>query len=129
LIVGGGFARYPDIRFIFSHGGGMLLPIVNRISTLVSAMSPEQRQARVPNGMEYELQRQHYDLASIGFNAPAMEGLRKLLPVSQMLYGSDEPFNSTVRLFQSVDKLGFSENELTAVKRENAVRLFPRFRT
>jgi predicted TIM-barrel fold metal-dependent hydrolase len=46
-----------------------------------------------------------------------------------MLYGSDEPFNSTVRLVQSVDKLGFAENELSAVKRENAVRLFPRFQS
>jgi hypothetical protein len=30
LVVSGTFARYPRIRFIFSHGGGMLLPVHNR---------------------------------------------------------------------------------------------------
>jgi hypothetical protein len=43
----------------------------------------------VPKGPEYELTRQHYELASIGFNPAGVAGLRKLMPNSQLLYGSD----------------------------------------
>jgi len=126
LVMSGGFAAYPDIRFIFSHGGGMLLPIVNRVQSLLNALKPEDRGAKVPGGLEATLRRSFYDLASVGFNRPAMAGLRELLPVSQMLYGSDEPFNSTVALTESVGKLGFSEAEMAAVRRGNALGLFPR---
>jgi predicted TIM-barrel fold metal-dependent hydrolase len=129
LIVSGAFGRYPDIRFIFSHGGGALLPVVNRIAALAARMKPEERAAKLPKGFEYELRRQHYDLASVGFNPAAMEGLRKLLPNSQFLYGSDEPFSSTVDMAASLNKLGFSSNDLQAIQRDNALRLFPRFQT
>ena len=127
LIVNGTFARYPDIRFIFSHGGGMLLPVVNRIGFVAARMQPDERAAKLPKGLEYELQRQYYDLASIGFNPAATEGLRKLLPISQLLYGSDEPFNSTTQMAASIQQLSLSAGELQAIQRDNALRLFPRF--
>jgi predicted TIM-barrel fold metal-dependent hydrolase len=126
LIVSGAFGRHPDIRFIFSHGGGMLLPVINRIATVVARMKPDERAAKVPKGVEYELQRQYYDLASIGLNPAGTEGLRKFLPASQLLYGSDEPFGSTTQTAASIQKLGFSASELQAIQRDNAVRLFPR---
>jgi 6-methylsalicylate decarboxylase len=37
LLISGAFARYSNIRFIFSHGGGMLIPVANRI---VAAAAP-----------------------------------------------------------------------------------------
>ena len=129
LIVSGAFGRYLDVRFIFSHGGGVLLPVVNRIAVLAARMKPEERAAKLPKGFEYELRRQYYDLASVGFNPAAIEGLRKLLPTSQFLYGSDEPFNSTVQMAGSVSTLGFLASELQAIQRDNALRLFPRFQT
>ena len=89
-------------------------------------MKPEDREARFPRGPEYELQRQYYDLASVGFNPAAMAGLRKLLPVSQMLYGSDEPFNSTAGIDKSLQKFDFADDEIQAYRRGNALRLFPR---
>ena len=107
----------------------MLLPVVNWIAALAARMKPEERAAKLPNGLEFELRRQYYDLASVGFNPAAMEGLRKLLPMSQFLYGSDEPFNSTLQMADSVSRLGLSANDLQAVQRDNALRLFPRFQT
>ena len=126
LLVEGVFARYPEIRFIFSHGGGMLLSIVHRIVSAAARMKPEDREIRLPKGPEYELQRQYYDLASVGFNPAAMAGIRKLLPVSQLLYGSDEPFNSTVGIDKSLQKIDFAGDEIQAFRRANALRLFPR---
>ena len=129
LLLGGGFARYADIRFIFCHGGGMLLPIVQRLHGAAAQMTPEERARKLPNGVDQELRRQYYDLASIGFNPAGMAGLRKLLPPSQLLYGSDEPFSSTVQMNKALTSLDFSADELAALQRGNALRLFPRLQT
>jgi predicted TIM-barrel fold metal-dependent hydrolase len=129
LLFSGGFARYADIRFIFSHGGGMLLPIVQRLYSAAAQMKPEERAIKMPKGPEYELTRQYYELASIGFNPAGVAGLRKLLPNSQLLYGSDEPFLSTVQMASALQKLDFSTDELAAVQRGNAARLFARLQT
>ncbi len=126
LLIGGSFARYSNIRLIFPHGGGMLLPVANRIAAAAARMTPEERAVKLPNGPDYELKRQYYELASVGFNPAAIAGLRKLLPVSQLLYGSDEPFNSTVAINNSLQKIDFTPDEARAMRRANAVRLFPR---
>ena len=128
LLIGGAFARYSDIRFIFSHGGGMLLPVANRIAAAAARMTPEDRAVKLPHGPDYELRRQYYDLASIGFNPAAIAGLRELLPPSQLLYGSDEPFNSTVAINESLQKINFTSDDAFAMRRVNAMRLFPRLR-
>ena len=92
-------------------------------------MKPEERAIKMPKGPEYELTRQYYELASIGFNPAGVAGLRKLLPNSQLLYGSDEPFLSTVQMASALQKLDFSTDELAAVQRGNAARLFTRLQT
>lgn len=129
LLLGGGFARYADIRFIFCHGGGMLLPIVQRLHGAAAQMSPEERARRLPSGVDHELQRQYYDVASIGFSPAGMAGLRKLLPSSQLLYGSDEPFSSTLQMSKALASVDFTADELAALQRGNALRLFPRLQT
>jgi predicted TIM-barrel fold metal-dependent hydrolase len=129
LLIGGSFARYPDIRFIFSHGGGVLLSVVNRIGRQAEAMKPEEKAVKLPKGPQYELQRQYYDVAAIGLNPAGMAGLRKLFPVSQLLYGSDEPNYSSAETVSSLQKLDFSAAEQQAVQRDNALRLLPRLQT
>jgi predicted TIM-barrel fold metal-dependent hydrolase len=126
LLINGTFSRYSNIRFIFAQGGGVLTQVFNRIVSAVERMKAEDRAAKVPKGVAYELQRQYYDLASVGFNPAAIAALRKLFPVSQFLYGSDEPFNSTVAINNSLQRLDFSADEFQAIKRNNALRLFPR---
>jgi predicted TIM-barrel fold metal-dependent hydrolase len=129
LLMSGTFARCPDVRFIFAHGGGMLTSIANRIGRAAEAMKAEDKPVKLPKGPQYELERQYYDVASIGLNPPAMAALRKLMPTSQLLFGSDEPFLSSAQTGGSLQKLGFSADELQAIQRNNALRLFPRFQT
>jgi 6-methylsalicylate decarboxylase len=129
LLISGSFARYSDIRFIFSHGGGMLVPVINRIVSAAARMPPEERLAKLPKGPEFELQRQFYDVASIGFNAVGFEALRKLFPATQLLYGSDEPFNSTERMAGSLKKMDLPPSDIQALQHGNAARLFPRLQT
>jgi 6-methylsalicylate decarboxylase len=126
LALTGTMARYPDITFIFSHGGGSLPSIVQRVAGVANRLSPEERARRLPRGLDYELKRQYYDLASVGSAPVGMAAVLKLWPITQLTYGSDVPFGSTVAIAEGITRLGLSEADLRLVQRGNAERLFPR---
>jgi 6-methylsalicylate decarboxylase len=127
LILNGTAGLCPEIKFIFSHGGGTMAMVLQRFGRAVASLTPEQRQARVPHGFEHELRRQYYDLASVAIAPVAMAAVLKLFPVTQLTYGSDEPFNSAVQMAEGLARHGISEADLRKIHRENALRLFPRF--
>jgi 6-methylsalicylate decarboxylase len=127
LALSGTLARCPDINFIFSHGGGVLPSIIQRLALPVAEMKPEERAKRLPLGLDYELRRQYYDLASVGASAVGMAAVLKLWPLTQLTYGSDVPFGSTVAIANGLTNLGLAEADLKLLQRGNAVRLFPRF--
>jgi predicted TIM-barrel fold metal-dependent hydrolase len=126
LALTGTMARCPDITFIFSHGGGTLPSIVQRIGNAISGLTPDERAKRLPRGLDYELKRHYYDLASIGAAPAGMAAVLKLWPITQLTYGSDAPFGSTVAIADGITKLGLSDADLKLVQRGNAERLFPR---
>ncbi len=127
LLLRGTFAACPDITFMFSHGGGILPSIVQRIFGATRNLTEEERAARLPKGPEYELRRQYYDVASVALNPAGMAAVLKLFPIAQITYGSDAPFGSTTGIADALTKLGLADRDLTAIHRENALRLFPRF--
>jgi predicted TIM-barrel fold metal-dependent hydrolase len=126
FLVNGTFARYPDIRFVFCHSGGTLTPIAYRISGLPNR-NPEMK-AQMPNGVQYELKRLYYECGT-ACNPPAIAGLRALVPLSQLLFGTDNPYVPIAAAATSVDGFTFTPEEAAAINRENALRLFPRFKT
>jgi predicted TIM-barrel fold metal-dependent hydrolase len=90
--------------------------------------TPE-RLAKLPNGVEYEFRKLYFDVAH-GSGRPALAALKALVPVSQMLYGSDVPLRSYELTNTGLDAFdGFSSNDLKAIYRGNAERLFPRLRS
>jgi predicted TIM-barrel fold metal-dependent hydrolase len=123
----GTFARCPDIRFIFSHGGGTMPMIVQRLVGAMRNLSPEQRAKVAPNGLEAELKRQYYDIASVAMNPAGMAAVFKFIPLDRLLYGSDAPFGSTTTIAAHLAKFELATSEITAIQHENALRLFPRF--
>jgi predicted TIM-barrel fold metal-dependent hydrolase len=127
LLLRGTFARCPNITFLFSHGGGTLPSIVQRVIGSVRTLSAEDRARFVPNGAEYELKRQYYDVASIALNPAGMAAVLKLWPSTQITYGSDAPFGSTTGIVEALTKLDLAPALLQAIHRDNALRLFPRF--
>jgi predicted TIM-barrel fold metal-dependent hydrolase len=127
LALTGTMARYPDITYLFSHGGGTLPSIVQRFGGAVRGMSEEERAKKLPKGLDYELKRQYYDLASVGSSAPGMAAVLKLWPITQITYGSDAPFGSSTGIADGILELGLSDNDLRAVWRGNAARLFPKY--
>ncbi len=127
LIFGGTAGACPNVKFIFSHGGGTLAMVVQRFARIAAKLTPEERQARMPGGFEAEIRRQYYDLASVGSAPIGMTAVLKMLPVSQLTYGSDAPFGSSVEIANGITRLGLSEADLAAIRRGNALRLFPRY--
>ena len=89
LFVNGVFARCPDIRFIFCHAGGTIMPIAHRIDGW-SRRNPETA-AHTPQGVIHALRQLFYDIAT-STNVPSMAALRGVVPLSQILFGSDNPF-------------------------------------
>ena len=127
LIFGGTAGACPNVKFIFSHGGGTLAMVVQRFGRIAAKLTPAERNARMPNGFEAEVRRQYYDLASVGSSPVGMAAVLKLLPVSQLTYGSDAPFGSATEIAEGITRLGLSEADLRAIRRDNALRLFPRY--
>jgi predicted TIM-barrel fold metal-dependent hydrolase len=124
LLLSGSFARYPDIKWIFSHAGGTIPMLAGRIASFYDRMPKTKEFA--PNGVMAELAKLHYDTAN-ATSVPAMTALLKLAPVSQVTYGTDYPY---FMLDQNKDlqKLGLSAADITAIENGNATRLIPRLK-
>lgn len=124
FLANGTFARYPDIRFIFCHAGGTLMPISYRVASLERN---ETMRAGLPNGVLHELKKLYYDTAT-SYTPPAMAALRALVPLSQWLFGTDNPYVPVAASAESFDAFGFTPEEAAAINRENALGLFPKLR-
>jgi predicted TIM-barrel fold metal-dependent hydrolase len=124
FLANGTFSRYPDIRFIFCHGGGTITPIAHRIAGI--ARNPKLK-AGLPNGVLHELRRLFYDTAS-AINPPNMAALRALVPLSQILFGTDNPYVSASEAATGMNNFGFTADEQAAINRLNALSLFPKYR-
>src|SRR5262245_30640991 len=126
LLFSGSFARFRDIRFIFSHAGGTLPMVAARIARQGSVI--KELAEKVPNGIDYELKRLHYEIAG-SVNRPAMSALMNLVPTSQILFGSDYPWGRVGVNADGMANLGLSAADLRAISRDNALALFPRLKS
>ena len=124
MLFGGTFATFPDIRFIFTHAGGTIMPISGRISAF--GARHHEYSAAVPHGANYELAKLHYDIAN-STNPSAMSALMNLVPTTQILFGSDTPFVPIVASATGLDSMVLPLDVRTAINHGNALRLFPRF--
>ena len=127
LLYSGTFTRCPDTKYIFSHGGGALPFLAGRLASLSRRPTAEAKRLAdmLPNGPEYELKRLYYDIPS-ATNTPAMAALLDLVPVENVLFGTDFPYLRADRACNQFDALKFSEADRAAILRRNAVRLMPR---
>jgi predicted TIM-barrel fold metal-dependent hydrolase len=125
LLFSGTAARCPDIRFIFSHAGGTLPFLTERFTRL--PLANKSLEAKVPNGALHELKRFYYDIAQAA-HPMALASLLKLVPVSQVLFGTDYPFRTSADHVKGLAEYGFSASDLRAIDRDNALRLLPRLK-
>lgn len=120
MLANGTFTRYPNITFIFSHAGGTLPFLVNRILAQAKLLGRE--------GWEKPLLRSYYDTAGSA-NKAAMGPLLQLVSTKQVLFGSDYPFNSAAGVaatLAGVRSLDLPEEDRIGIEVGNARRLLPR---
>ena len=121
LLLSGSFARYRDIKWLFSHAGGTIPMMAGRIDAFYGRRPNLKEFA--PDGIEGELKRLHYDTAN-ATSAPAMAALMKLVPISQITYGSDYPYFPLDQI-TNLRRLGLTEEQLRDIGSGNATKLIP----
>ena len=125
MIFGGAAARYPNVRMIFSHGGGTMPFLVERFTNM--AKSP-QLAPKFPNGFAGAAGKFYYDTAQAS-NPAAMSALSKVVPISQIVFGTDFPFRNSAEHVKGLKECGvFSADDLKKIDRDNALPLVPRFK-
>lgn len=126
LIFSGTLARYPNIRVIVPHGGAALSVLAPRLALFADLPLISPRPAGAADLLA-QLRRLHYDLAASA-HPGMLAALREVVPMQQLLFGSDWPFTPDLGVKRNVD--GFAALALTDAERrlvafENARRLFP----
>ena len=125
LLLSGTFAKYRNIKWLFSHAGGTVPMLAGRIEFFSNFR--KDREQFAPNGIEVEFKRLYYDTANA--TAPAsMAALLKLVPVSQVVFGTDYPYVPTGPQEAALGKLGISAKSQQAIESGNAMRLVPRLK-
>jgi 6-methylsalicylate decarboxylase len=112
--------RCPDIRFIWSHGGGTAPYITSRLG---AAVGPDGK----PNANLAALQKFYYDTAQ-AFNPYTLATFTRVVPMSHILFGTDYPFAQAGTVAKGLADSGFSPADLRAIERDNALELFPRLK-
>jgi 6-methylsalicylate decarboxylase len=123
IVLNGVLFRYPNIRFITVHSGGTVPMLAGRMNDRI----PAGAQKYLPNGLYAELRKWYYDIAHASFPWP-FAAMKAFMPESQILFGTDyspEPIESTV---DYLPQLKLSPGFERMLVRENAERLFPRFK-
>jgi len=124
LLLTGSFKRFPDIKWIFSHAGGTIPMMAGRIIAFYGNRPNVKELA--PAGIDAELKLLNYETANAP-SAPSISALLKLVPSSQVTYGSDYPYFALDQM-KAVEQLGLSPADLKAIGSENAIKLVPRLK-
>lgn len=118
----------PDIKFIIPHGGAALPALVARIAAFANVPFIDPRPASEAEVFE-TLARLYYDTA-LSAHPVALSALRRLAPLTQILFGSDWPFSPELGVARGIHQLvnenNLSADDLASIARKNAERLFPR---
>jgi predicted TIM-barrel fold metal-dependent hydrolase len=123
VLVNGTVFNNPDIRLIFSHGGGATPMLAGR---MVETLGRHPNAAKVmPTGVLAELRKLYYDTASADSEG-SMAALRVMAPTSHILFGSDYPFVKVAEGVKHVQESEMSDADRTAIERGNAIALLPR---
>jgi len=123
LLLSGTLARLRDISWLFSHAGGTIPMLAGRIEAFYDqrARGPN---GFAPDGIEAELRRLYYDTANATHPA-SMAALLKLVPASQVTYGTDYPY-FPLNQIDNLRQLNLPTADLEAIASGNAGRLVPR---
>jgi predicted TIM-barrel fold metal-dependent hydrolase len=124
LLLSGTLGRLPDIKWLFSHAGGTIPMLAGRIEAFYGRSTRGDQGGLTAEGIAEQFRKLHYDTAN-ATSAPTMAALTKLVPMSQITFGSDYPY-FPLNQIETIRKMGLSAADLAAIESGNATRLVPR---
>jgi predicted TIM-barrel fold metal-dependent hydrolase len=128
MIESGRALECPDIKFIYSHGGGTILALPGRFlgqqATAAALARPADPKSRLG-----QLRRFYYDTAG-ATNPIQIQALKQLVSTSQIVFGTDFPFGRSAGIAAGLKENGLlNEAELRAIDHENAYRILPKYKS
>ena len=118
-ITGNLLVRRPKLRIAFSHGGGTLATLLPRLQQgwgVFPALQDSLQQAPVEQARKL-----FYD--SLVFDGPTLRHLVQTFGASQLMVGTDYPFNFHDRVpVQRIEAAGFDDATVAALVHRNAER-------
>jgi predicted TIM-barrel fold metal-dependent hydrolase len=124
LVFSGTVSRCPQLRVIWSHGGGTMPFLVERF---IRMEKMPRFASFMPQGFVAEAAKFYYDTAQI-LHASPLGALKQLIPLAQICYGTDYPWRGSEECVAGLKASGiFSAAELAAID-GNAAPLLPRVR-
>ena len=114
--------RFPDIKFIFSHGGGDVPYLTFRFSRMVGG-DAELMKAE-PGGAVPLIQKLYFDTAQ-AWNQYTLPSLTALMPADHIVFGSDFPAASPLDTITGLKASGMTEDKLSRITRLNAQAILP----
>jgi predicted TIM-barrel fold metal-dependent hydrolase len=124
IVFSGNVQKFRDIRWIFSHAGGTMPFLIERF--VRNPLLDPKAKASVPDGTLAELKRFYYDTAQTS-NKGSMSALAAIIPVSQIVFGTDFPYRASIDHVKGLRDSGvFTDAQLMEIERGNALRLLPR---
>ncbi len=122
LFFSGTTGRFPDIRFIFSHGGGTVPYLVARFDRLFNSRPDLVK--LMPEGCVPALRKLYFDTAQV-YNPYALASLTRLMPDSHIVFGSDFPAASPRLTADGLAAFGLTPAALRAIDCDNALGMMP----
>jgi predicted TIM-barrel fold metal-dependent hydrolase len=124
IVFSGNAQKFRDISWIFSHAGGTMPFLIERF--VRNAFLDPKAKATVPDGTLAELRRFYYDTAQTS-NKGSMAALSAIIPVSQIVFGTDYPYRTGIDHVKGLREAGlFTDEQLASIERGNALKLLPR---
>jgi predicted TIM-barrel fold metal-dependent hydrolase len=117
----GVFERYPEIRFIFCHGGGPIPMLIARYNSLGRKGS----NGDLLHDADVQLKRYWYDTAQAA-SFSSLQGLMALADPKKILFGTDIPFGGSGNEQGAALKAAAKDDALvSAIEYDNVVALMP----
>jgi predicted TIM-barrel fold metal-dependent hydrolase len=121
--------KYPNITFLFSHAGGTMPMVIQRIVGREAAQNLDKPAA--PDSVLGRIRRFYCD-TSQAYNSAAMAALKEVMTTSHILFGTDQlnavSEDNPIHTVEGLESCGvFDAADLQAIYRGNALRLFPQF--
>lgn len=125
MLYGGLFEKFPTLKVIHAHLGGMVPYMIGRADTAFKRYSKEWdfQGEQLPS----EAYKEHVYIDTLSMHVPAIRCAFEYMGIDRLLFGTDYPHRASGTVEENLtilDEVGFSEEEKEKVFSRNAVKLF-----